>query len=230
MKLTKNIYLEIIPSILLLSLWIINLFGNKITLYMLVDIMFLNYDKFDSYMLSIWSIQYISIFTLLFFLLFYRRISSLLENISFMGLILSKQNKINFIKRVKKIELFRSLNQVIAIVLAFGSISIFVDYRNVNVQGLIPYIVYLIKYMVIVHYGTVIVINVSICFPNKNVYLITYITYFSCLIIDLTFKGHFITLAGSLSSEITWLSIQLIMLFIVEQVTIRRLLNAKELL
>lgn len=116
------------------------------------NLLFLNIETFQNYGLSIWNVQYIISFYLLFIMIENFNISYFNENMSFLSLILYRTGRKNTLKRTLKNILFNLIKYYIALNILIIICSFFMKLLTFNIEtvySLITINIYLVKYFLL---------------------------------------------------------------------------------
>lgn len=208
-----------------------NAFKN-INLDKISTLIFLNFSQFKNLRLSKLSIKYIVIFIVFFHIVFYQRLSIVTENTSYLSMLMHKQKKMKTIKDIllKNFIDFGFLYFIIIVwIFVFGITISIMEQIDFEYSVYVHILIYLIKYITFIYAMYTIYQIISIIKNSPYLSLLSYIIFMICLIGDMAFGSHIITLSNSISNEFIWLLYIVILVSIILFITIYQFLNTKEI-
>ena len=230
-KSKKYVFLISVYFMFTIMILILPYFKN-INLDKISTLMFLNFSQFENLRLSKLSMKYIVIFIIFFHIVFYQRLSIVTENTSYLSMAIHKQKKIRTIKNIITNNFFDFgiLYFISAFwIFVFGMAISIIEHIHFEYDIYIHILIYLIKYIVFIYTLYTVYQIISIIKNSSYLSLFSYVLFMICLIGDMVFGFHIITLSNSISNEFIWLLYIAVFVSILLFITIFQFLNAKEI-
>ena len=181
----------------------------------LMDILFLNFDKFSIYQLDKFNPQILIMFILIFFVIYHQQISNINENTSFLSMELHKKQKREIIFGIM-IESFKDnlliyIVGVATILLLTISLDFIVlsQFTFISEQ-LIKILIYFLKFETFITSMTIIIRILNIIKTSYYYTIVSYFIFILLLMIDYVFGTSFITISNTIINELLYSLIMLI--------------------
>lgn len=181
----------------------------------LMDILFLNFDKFSIYQLDKFNPQILIMFILIFFVIYHQQISNINENTSFLSMELHKKQKREIIFCIM-IESFKDnlliyIVGVATILLLTISLDFIVlsQFTFISEQ-LIKILIYFLKFETFITSMTIIIRILNIIKTSYYYTIVSYFIFVLLLMIDYVFGTSFITISNTIIDELLYSLIMLI--------------------
>ena len=181
----------------------------------LMDILFLNFDKFSIYQLDKFNPQILIMFILIFFVIYHQQISNINENTSFLSMELHKKQKREIIFGIM-IESFKDnlliyIVGVATILLLTISLDFIVlsQFTFISEQ-LIKILIYFLKFETFITSMTIIIRILNIIKTSYYYTIVSYFIFVLLLMIDYVFGTSFITISNTIIDELLYSLIMVI--------------------
>lgn len=181
----------------------------------LMDILFLNFDKFSIYQLEKFNPQILIMFILIFFVIYHQQISNINENTSFLSMGLHKKQKkeiiFDIVTESFKDNLLIYLVGIATILILTFSLDFIVSSQfTITSEQLVKILIYFFKFEVFVASMTIIIRILNMIKTSYYYTIVSYLIFVFLLMIDYVFDTSFITISNTVFNELLYSLIMLI--------------------
>lgn len=199
---------------------------------MVVRIIFLDFNSFQQYSLSKFSMQYLIMFLLFFQITFHQNLAVVSENTSYSSMFLNRIGKKGMLRMVVQNNISRIFSLYLITILSFVIISLIAGVRNhatfLQYDVFLHLAIYLWKYYSFV-FILLFLYQVMYIIKESSYYILySYFLMIGLLIIDFSLGTHLISYAKTIQSELSYLMLSLVAEWIVISIIMKRFSTIKE--
>lgn len=181
----------------------------------LMDILFLNFDKFSIYQLDKFNPQILIMFILIFFVIYHQQISNINENTSFLSMELHKKQKWEIffgivIESLKDNLLIYIVGVATILLLTISLDFIVLSQFTFISEQLIKILIYFLKFETFITSMTIIIRILNIIKTSYYYTIVSYFIFVLLLMIDYIFGTSFITISNTIINELLYSLIMVI--------------------